>query len=189
MTLLEALAGIAGPRDGRIYGVVTGIVTNNQDPDGMGRVKIKFPWLSDNDESAWARIAAPGAGKNRGVCFLPEVEDEVLVMFEQGDPRFPYVMGGLWNGKDGPPETNGPGDNAVRVIRSRSGHMIRLTDKDGGEKIEIIDHSGNNTVTLDSASNTITISAPQGTIKLAAQQIDIEATGVATLKGATVNIN
>jgi uncharacterized protein involved in type VI secretion and phage assembly len=189
LTLLEALAGVAEPRGGRIFGVVPAVVTNNQDPDKMGRVRVKFPWLSDTDESAWARVAAPMAGGGRGVFFLPEVEDEVLVAFEQGDPRFPYILGSLWNGKDAPPETNEDGKNAVRVIKSRSGHVIRMTDADGGEKIEIIDKSGDNSVTIETASNTITISAPKGTIKLAAQQIDIEASGVTTIKGKTVNIN
>jgi uncharacterized protein involved in type VI secretion and phage assembly len=189
MSLLAAMGAADGRGDQRVYGVVVGIVTNNQDPDRLGRVKVKFPWLGDDDESAWARIASPMAGKNRGVFLLPEVDDEVLVVFEHGDMRFPYVLGALWNGSDAPPETNADGKNAVRVIRSRSGHVIRLTDADGGEKIEIIDKTGDNRVVIESASNTITVSAPNGTIKLAAQQIDIEATGVATLKGATVNIN
>src|SRR6185295_11928909 len=117
--------------NGRINGVVVGVVTNNQDPDGMGRVKVKFPWLSDQDESHWARVAAPMAGKERGFYFLPEVEDEVLVAFEHGDARFPYVLGALWNGKEGPPAKNDDGKNNIRVIKSRSGHIIRLTDEDG----------------------------------------------------------
>jgi uncharacterized protein involved in type VI secretion and phage assembly len=103
-------------RSGRIHGVVVGLVTNNQDPDGLGRVKVKFPWLSDVDESSWARIAAPMAGKQRGACFLPEVDDEVLVAFEHGDMRFPYVLGALWNGQDAPPVTNSDGTNNVRMI-------------------------------------------------------------------------
>src|SRR5205085_2988322 len=125
-----------------ISGVVVGVVTNNQDdPDGLGRVKVKFPWLSNDEESFWARVAVPMAGKERGFYFLPEVEDEVLVAFEHGDPRFPYVLGSLWNGQDKPPEKN-DGKNNVRVIKSRSGHVIRLNDEDGKEKIESIDKSG-----------------------------------------------
>ena len=87
----------------KIYGVVIGIVTNNQDPDKLGRVKVQFPWLSNEDESFWARIASPMAGDKRGIYFLPEVDDEVLVVFEHGDMRFPYVIGALWNGQDSPP--------------------------------------------------------------------------------------
>ena len=76
----------------RLYGVVVGIVTNNQDPDGMGRVKVRFPWLSATEESWWARIAVPMAGKDRGAYFLPEVDDEVLVAFEHGEVRSPYLL-------------------------------------------------------------------------------------------------
>ena len=87
----------------RIYGVVVGVVTNNQDPEELGRVKVKFPWLSDADESDWARIATPMAGNEKGIYFLPEVDDEVLVVFEHGDLRFPYIIGALWNGQAPPP--------------------------------------------------------------------------------------
>lgn len=197
----------------RIHGVVVGVVTNNQDPEGMGRVKVKFPWLSGQDESHWARVAAPMAGKERGFYFLPEVEDEVLVAFEHGDARFPYVIGALWNGKDAPPAKNDDGKNNIRVIKSRSGHIIRLTDEDGKEKIEIIDKSEKNSIVLDTAKNTMTItsekdivfSASKGTIKLDGQKIeikssadtkiesgagmDVKASAAMNIKGQAVNIN
>jgi uncharacterized protein involved in type VI secretion and phage assembly len=165
-----------------IQGVVIGIVTNNQDPENLGRVKVKFPWLSQEDESAWARIAAPMAGNKRGAYFLPEVDDEVLVAFERGDLRFPYILGALWNGKDETPEKNDDGGNHIRAIVSRSGHVIRLNDKDGSEKIEIIDKTKKNSIVFDTANNTIQItsdkdiklSAPQGAIELDAQTISIK---------------
>ncbi|HEY7546663.1 MAG TPA: phage baseplate assembly protein V [Blastocatellia bacterium] len=213
MNIYDLISDIAEEKVGHITGVAVGVVTNNQDPDGLGRVKVRFPWLSDADESQWARIAAPMAGKDRGVYFLPEVDDEVLVAFEHGDPRFPCVIGALWNGKDAPPETNSDGKNNVRVIKSRSGHVIRLNDEDGKEMIEIIDKSEKNSIVFDTAKNTITITtdkditlaAPQGTIKLDAQKIeikssadakieagagmDVKASAQMTIKGATVNIN
>jgi len=197
----------------RLYGVMIGVVTNNQDPEGMGRVKVQFPWLSEVDESNWARIAAPMAGKERGMYFLPEVDDEVLVAFEHGDVRFPYILGALWNGQDLPPTTNDDGKNNLRVIKSRSGHIIRLNDEDGQEKIEIVDKSAKNSIVFDTANNTITITtdkditlaAAQGTIKLEAQKIeltssadtkieagagmDVKASATMNIKGATVNIN
>jgi uncharacterized protein involved in type VI secretion and phage assembly len=200
-------------RTGPIHGVVVGIVTNNQDPDDMGRVKVKFPWLSDLDESTWARIAAPMAGKQRGVYFLPEVDDEVLVAFDHGDVRFPYVLGALWNGKDAPPVTNSDGKNNIRMIKSRSGHVIKLNDEDGKETIEITEKSQKNSIVIDTSKNTITVttdkditlSASKGTIKLDAQKVEItssdatqlksgstmnvEASGTMTVKGAAVNIN
>ncbi|HVF50660.1 MAG TPA: phage baseplate assembly protein V [Pyrinomonadaceae bacterium] len=209
--MLETEEG--GASSHRINGVVVGVVTNTQDPEAMGRVKVKFPWLSDTDESTWARIAAPMAGKERGFYFLPEVDDEVLVAFEHGDLRFPYVLGALWNGKDAPPEKNDDGKNNIRVIKSRSGHVVRLTDEDGAEKIEIIDKSKKNSIVFDTSANTITITsdkdivlaAKQGKITLDAQDVeikssaatkleaganmDVKATGQMTVKGATVNIN
>jgi uncharacterized protein involved in type VI secretion and phage assembly len=215
MSLYDLLEEVGGhdSHPGRINGVVVGVVTNNQDPDKMGRVKLKFPWLSDTDESFWARIAAPMAGKERGTYFLPEVDDEVLVAFEHGDVRFPYVLGALWNGKDAPPITNDDGKNNVRMIKSRSGHVIKLNDEDGKETIEIIDKGQKNSIVIDTSQDTITItsgkditfSAAQGTIKLDAKNVEIngsagaklhsgstmnlEADGTNTIKGATVNIN
>jgi uncharacterized protein involved in type VI secretion and phage assembly len=197
----------------RITGVVVGLVTNNQDPEGLGRVKVKFPWLSEDDESHWARIAVPMAGKDSGVYFLPEVNNEVLVTFEHGDPRFPYVIGALWNGEDAPPANNNDGKNNIRLIKSRSGHLIKLDDEAGKETIEIIDKSRKNSIIIDTANNTIeiktdkdiTLSATKGTIKLNAQRIeikssadlkldagskmDVKAKATMTIKGATVNIN
>lgn len=197
----------------RVTGVAVGVVTNNQDPDSLGRVKVKFPWLSDEDESQWARIAAPMAGNDRGTYFLPEVDDEVLAVFEHGDMRFPYIIGALWNGKDAPPAKNDDGKNNLRLIKSRSGHLIKLNDEDGKETIEIIDKSEKNSIVIDTSKNTITIlsdkditlSASKGTIKLDAQKIEmkssadtkfeagakmnVEASAPLTLKGATVNIN
>jgi uncharacterized protein involved in type VI secretion and phage assembly len=200
-------------REGKIWGVVVGIVTNNQDPDELGRVRVKFPWLSEDDESGWAPIATPMAGPSRGIFFLPEVDDEVIVAFEHGDMRKPVVLGNLWNGLDEPPEKNADGENNLRIIKSRSGHTIKLDDTDGSEKVEIIDKTEKNKITIDAAENTITIStdkdiqlkAPQGKIVLEAQDVeikasasakmeagstmDVEASGTLNLKGQTVNIN
>jgi uncharacterized protein involved in type VI secretion and phage assembly len=209
--LLDAEAREAASR--RIIGVVVGLVTNNKDPEGLGRVKVKFPWLSDTDESDWARVAAPMAGNDRGAYFLPEVDDEVLVAFEHGDARSPYVVGALWNGKDAPPAKNDDGKNNLRMIKSRSGHTIKLNDEDGKETIEILDKNKRNSIVIDTSENTITItsekditlSASKGAIKLDAQKIelkssadtkieagdkmDVKSGATMTIKGATVNIN
>ena len=107
-------------RGRRVNGVAVGIVTDNHDPEGLGRVKVRFPWLGEGVESDWCKVASFMAGDGRGAVFLPEIEDEVLVAFEQGDVNFPYVIGALWNSSDRPPETNADGRNDVRKIRSRS---------------------------------------------------------------------
>lgn len=215
MSLLELISDLdAEPtRVERVSGVVIGVVTNNKDEEGLGRVKVRFPWLSEAHESHWARVATPMAGKERGLYFLPEVDDEVLVAFNHGDVRFPYILGALWNGKELPPATNDDGKNNLRVIKSRSGHIIRLNDEDGKEKIEIIDKSEKNSIVFDTANNTITITtakdvtlaAKQGTITLDAQKVeikssadtkieagagmDVKAGATMNIKGATVNIN
>lgn len=197
----------------KINSVVIGIVTNNKDPEGLGRIRVKFPWLSDENESNWARIASLMAGKERGIFILPEIDDEVLVVFEHGDINRPYVIGSLWNGKDAPPETNSDGKNNIRMIKSRSGHVIRIDDTDGNEKIEIVDKTEKNMIKIDTKDNKISImsdkdivmSAPNGKITIDAMDIeirssiatkieasagmDLKASGNMNVKGATINLN
>ena len=154
-----------GNRGGtQLPSVVIGVVTNNSDPDGLGRVKVKLPWLSDNDESWWARLASPAAGQERGFYFIPEVNDEVLVAFEHGDINRPYIVGVLWNGMDHPPKRSNQvvgGDGKVnqRIIKTRSGHTVTFDDTQGSEKITIVDKTGNNQIEIDSTSNKISIKA------------------------------
>jgi phage baseplate assembly protein V len=213
--MMNAYQQLIGPpgAGGRFYGVVIGIVTDNKDPGGLGRVKASLPWLADDAETDWARVVTPMAGGKRGIYFLPEVNDEVLVAFEHGDPAAPYVLGGLWNGKDEPPESNGNGKNDVRVIRSRNGNVIRLSDAKGDEKIEIIDAAAKNTIVISTKDNSITITADadvtirsgNGKLTLSGKGVEITSTAAVkiegsqgmdlktparlTIKGATVNIN
>lgn len=175
--------------DGRFFGVAIGIVTNNKDPDGLGRVKLKLPWMADDMESTWARIATLMAGAGRGTYFLPEVDDEVLVAFEHGSPEFPYVLGGLWNGKDKPPEPNSDGKNDVRVIKSRSGHVIRLTDTNGSEQIEIIDKSAKNSIVISTKDKKITITAEADVVIQATNgKLQLSGKGVEITSKADVKI-
>ncbi|MBD2438756.1 phage baseplate assembly protein V [Nostoc sp. FACHB-110] len=141
----------------RLYGVTVGIVTNNQDPKKEGRVKLKFPYLSNAEESSWSRVLTPMAGNDRGIYFLPEVDDEVLVAFEHGDIHFPYILGALWNGQDKPPGKNDDGKNNQRIIKSRSGHQIILDDTDGEEQIIIQDKTGKNKIVFNSKENNMNI--------------------------------
>lgn len=189
----------------KVFGVAIGIVTNNKDDKGkLGRVKLKFPWLSDTNETDWVRMSTFMAGSGIGSFFLPEVGDEVLVAFEQGNINRPYVIGALWNGKAKPPETNSDGKNNIRKIKSRSGHelifndegnkekieintkaghKIILDDASGKEKVEIKDKSGNNSILIDSAQNSIAISS-QMKLSIKAQSIEIEAGGMMTIKSS-----
>ena len=216
MNLLDVLVEprTGADRRGLRFGVVVGIVSNNQDPEKLGRVKVKFPWLAPDDESNWARVVAPMAGPDRGISLLPDVDDEVLVAFEKGDPRAPYVLGALWNGVDKPPSLkDNDADNDLLVLKSRSGHLVVLDDTSGSEKIEITDKTGKNLVRIESSSNAITIEADgdislkaaNGSITLDAKSVtvktsaeakveagstlDLKAGGTLTVKGTTVNIN
>ncbi|CAG0963666.1 MAG: phage baseplate assembly protein V [Candidatus Methanoperedens sp.] len=205
MTILDALES-EDNNVGKIYGVALGVVTNNQDEDKLGRVKLWLPFLSDDNETDWVRIATFMSGNEKGGFFLPEVKDEVLVAFAHGDINSPYVIGSLWNEKGKkPPETNSDGKNNFRFIKSRSGHIIKFDDTDGKEKIEIVDKSNNNSIIIDTSMDMITIksnkdikiSAPNGKISIDANEIEIksstsakiEASAEMTIKGATVNIN
>jgi uncharacterized protein involved in type VI secretion and phage assembly len=110
------------------FGVATALVTSNKDPDGLCRVKVRYPWQEGSRATYWARLAMPMAGTARGVVLIPEVGDEVVVAFERGDLRSPYVLGSLWNGKTKPPLANSNGKNDKRVIKSRKGHQLLFDD-------------------------------------------------------------
>ncbi len=143
----------------QINGVVIGLVTNVNSPEKNGRIKVRFPWLDDQHETDWIRIATMMGGNGRGSFFMPEVNDEVLVAFDHGDVQFPYVIGFLWNGQDQPPAE----DVRERVIRSVNGHRIRFLDSTptGGNKGAL--------VIEDAHGNTILMTNGQITIKATAQ--------------------
>lgn len=172
-------------------GLLIGIVTDNQDPVNQGRVKVLFPSLSHDHASNWARVVAPGAGHTRGIVFLPEVNDEVLVGFEQGDLHYPYILGGLWNGQDELPRKVEPprsGRVPKRVIGSRAGHTIVFDDSDGAGGITIEDARGN-TITLDNGSGAVTIEATGNATIKAGGTLTLEAQGQVELKGTGVTID
>lgn len=169
-----------------------GVVTDNNDPLGQGRVRLSFPWLSPDDASDWARVVVVGGGDQRGIQFLPEIDDEVLVGFEMGDITYPYVLGGLWNGVDAAPRAN---DQILaaqqvrhRVIRSRTGHEIRIDDEDGGGGITVEDRQGN-IITIDTRSNAIAIQS-KGPISLTSDaDLSLTAKGTLSIKGAKIAID
>ena len=177
----------------RFYGVAIAIVTNNQDPEKLGRVKVKFPWLSEAEESYWARIATPMAGAARGAYVLPEVEDEVLVAFEHGDMAVPYIIGSLWNGKDKPPvvvkgKENDPANQ--RAIVSRSGLTVLLDDTEGKEQIVVHDKDGKNSIQIDAANQAIAITSTEGTVTVNAKgNVLLESSGGdITISGKNINL-
>ncbi|TDO47281.1 uncharacterized protein involved in type VI secretion and phage assembly [Kribbella sp. VKM Ac-2527] len=206
--------GLAGSGAGQQQappGVVIGQVSDNNDPEKLGRVRLTLPWLDDDYVSAWARTVHAGAGKDRGTIIVPEVGDEVLVVFEQGDLRRPYVLGGLYNGVDLPdskgidPVDSGSGAVNRRSIVSRRGHRIDLLDQDGRkEGVTLATGDGKLSVTLDATGTTITVQA-DGKVKVEGSQgividssaaklelkggeISVTATGNLQLKGANTTV-
>ena len=198
-----------------VNGVVVGIVTDNNDPQQLGRVKVTFNWLAGNNQSDWIRVSTIYAGQDRGSMFIPEVEDEVLVAFEHGDINRPFVIGSLWNDEGNPPVPQS--DNSLKKIKTKSGHEIIMHDKENQEKIEITSKSGhkillddtsgsekivvhdkteNNKITIDSIQNSIqissgqkiTINSPIIEIKADANMI-IKSGGMMNIQGSVVKIN
>jgi uncharacterized protein involved in type VI secretion and phage assembly len=186
--------GVSG--NGRAWGndgVVLGVVTNNNDPDKLGRVKVKFPTLGDKVESTWARVSSPGAGKTRGLDFRPEVSDEVVVAFDRGDLRQAIVLGGVWSAKNkSVADTKVEGGKVKsRVIRSRVGHLITMSDGEGPADRHIkISLADSKTVVLI-GEDKISITAAQGkpiNIKTGQAEIAMTGSGDISLKGVNVTI-
>jgi hypothetical protein len=146
-------------RPSKIRGVQLAIVVENADGgDNPGyRVKLKLPWLTEQDTTFWARIAVPMGGAGRGTYVLPEIDDQVLVVFEHGDVHRPIVIGALWSKKQEPVEINGTGKNNTKLIKSRSGHRIIFDDKEGSERVVIVDKTTKNKIVLDSANKVVKI--------------------------------
>jgi uncharacterized protein involved in type VI secretion and phage assembly len=208
-TLYALLEGAAG--DGRSFaGPAIAVVTNNNDPEDWGRVRVKYPWLDDNVESDWVRVAGVGAGPERGLYWLPEINDEVLVIFEHGDFSRPVVVGGLWNGRDKPPapigQAVGNGEVAQRILKTRAGHKLLFADGEekgivmetaGGHRLTLADQerkvvletSGGLTVTLDDTQNQITLESGGNLTVKSGANLTIEATGSLEMKGQTFSLN
>ena len=179
-------------------GVVTGIVTDNKDPDSWGRVKVALPWLDADHVSGWARVVYQGGGSDRGITFLPEVNDEVIVAFHHGDPDKPMVLGGVFNGKDKFPDHKGSAhtDRGRTVERGlfTNKHKLTFNDKAGTEAITLGMRDKSYTITLDKkgtvisigsdgkvdvkAKSGVTITAEQGNVVLVAKAGDVKLEGV-----------
>ncbi len=171
---------------GRWYGVYPALVSDIKDPDGQGRVKVTLPWSPDTGSEryeAWARVATLMGGNNRGSWFIPDVNDEVLIVFEGGDPRRPYVIGGLWNGSDAPPESmDGGGNNFKKVLRSRNGVKITLDDKDGQEQL-ILETPGGQKITLKDGPGSVEVVDSNG------NSVKLETSGITVTAAAKVTVN
>jgi len=175
------------------FGVHTAIVVDISDPDNQGRVKVKFPWAADTGSAsceAWARVATLMAGPDRGTWFVPDPDDEVLVAFEGGDPRRPYVLGMLWNGKDAPPVSmDGAGRNEKKSIVSRNGVKVTLEDKEGQENL-VLETPGGQKMTLKDGPGSVEIVDSNGnSIKLQTSGITIESAGRLSISASQISMS
>lgn len=178
--------------ENRYYGVYPAVVVDIADPDGQGRVKVKLPWAPDSGGSSyevWARMAAMMAGNNRGSWFIPDVEDEVLVAFEAGDTRRPYVVGMLWNGRDAAPESmDSGGNNNIKSIRSRNGVKITLDDSSGKETMKL-ETPGGQSMTLKDGPGVVEIVDSNGnSIKMESSGITVTASAKVTVSASSVEV-
>ena len=171
-------------------GVVIGLVTSVDDPEGLGRIKVEFPWLGEGFESNWARLATALAGPELGAWFLPEIGDEALLAFEMDDVRRPYVLGFLWNGENPPPSS----EPSERILKTVSGHKLTFNDASGDESITLEDASGVNKVVLNKdgisieTSGDFSVTANKVIVK-AETSMNLEATAKLTAKGNPIHLN
>jgi uncharacterized protein involved in type VI secretion and phage assembly len=177
---------------GKWFGIYPALVSDIKDPDGTGRVKVTLPWSPDNGSDRyemWARLATLMGGNNRGSWFIPDVSDEVLVAFEAGDPRRPYVLGGLWNGNDSPPQSmDSGGQNNKKVLRSRNGVKITLDDHSGQEQF-IVETPGGQKITLKDGPGSVEIDDSNGNfIKLESSGVTVNASAKVTVTASLMEI-
>lgn len=173
------------PAPGLFHGGHLAEVIDLNDPDQLSRVKIRLydaDGPAGQDGPVWARVALPFAGDNRGAYLLPDVGDEVLVTFLSGDPRFPVVLGGVWNGGNTSPASISGGTNRLKVIRSKNGVKITLDDQDGQEQF-IAETPGGQKVTLKDGPGAITVEDSNG------NSIKLESSGITITAAAKVTVN
>lgn len=215
----RSLYGLVGPGDGpgRAAGVRPAVVTNVEDPDRLGRVKLAYPWLADGFETGWARVVQLGAGPERGLLWYPEVGDEVLVGYLDDDPTLPVVVGGMFNGSDVAPfsgfDDHGDGRIDKRGMRTRIGHEVYLDDTAGEEQIRVRTADGAISILLDQAGGKVVIDCDgdveiscsgdasvrsRGDVALEAQgngqlkaggDLTIEASGRVAISGSMIALN
>lgn len=176
----------------RDNGIVIGIVEDLDDPEKLGRIRVKLQHLAE-EVSDWAWLVTPMAGNERGLFLRPEIEDQVLVAFLHGDPSYPYILGSVWSKKEKPPPDDGDAKkNNWRFIKSRSGHIVKLDDTANAEKIEVIDKSGQIKIQLDSANKKIRVENSSGDIEIAGTTGNISVStsgGQVKVEGVSIEIS
>lgn len=173
------------------FGLYPAIVSDVVDPDQLGRIEVKFPWLGNEGEQvrSWATLLSPYAEDDQGFQFLPSVDTQVVVGFEAGDLRRPYIVGAAWNGREAMPRDPEEGNN-LRIIRTRSGCELEFDDTDGAVKITLLTPGGHRVV-LDDGGSEITITHSSGhSITLdAGGAINIQANSTVEVTASALNVH
>lgn len=160
------------------------VVVSVDDPDSMNRVQVRVVSCDDadrQDAAPWARVVCPFAGQDRGAFLIPDVGDEVLVVFQNGDPSYPLVLGGLWNGSSTAPEQIGSQGNIKKVIRSKNGVKITLDDTSGQEKF-IAETPGGQRITLSDGPGRVLVEDANG------NSAEFASAGMTVIAAATVKV-
>jgi uncharacterized protein involved in type VI secretion and phage assembly len=185
---------LPAPSDGSApsyFGVYPAIVTNLVDPDRLGRIQVRFPWLGtdgDRDVRAWATLCTPYADNNQGLQILPEVDSQVVVAFEAGNPRRPYIVGSAWNGTARLPERPRRA-NDLRLLRSRSGSRLEFDDNAGGAKVTLTTSGGHQVVLDAGGAGQVTVKHASGTtVRLNPASVEVTCTGTVDVTAAKVNV-
>jgi uncharacterized protein involved in type VI secretion and phage assembly len=183
---------VSVPVDGdahRHFGVYPAIVTSITDADRLGRVEVSFPWLGDSDVRAWATLCTPYADDGQGFEFMPAVDTQVVVAFEAGDVRRPYIVGSCWNGREALPETP-TASNDKRLIRSRAHSRLLFDDADGAAKVTIDMESGHRVVLDDGAQEVRVAHANGATIVIdAGGAVRITANSTVEVSAPAMNVH
>jgi len=180
-----------GSRPG-YFGLYPAIVTDLQDTEQLGRIQVRFPWLAtagDEDVRSWATLLSTYADNNQGLQILPEVGSQVVVGFEAGDLRRPYIVGSCWNGQEAMPE-NAEQANNKRLLKTRSGSVLEFDDTEGAPKITLSTQAGHKLV-LDEASSEIKVTHANGCVITfsSAGKIEIQANASVDITAATLNVH
>lgn len=172
-----------------LFGVYSGTVLDVKDPQALGRIRVSLPSVPGSYEG-WARLAVPMAGSDRGVWFVPDAGDEVVVAFEGGEASRPFVIGSVWNGLATPPVAmDAAGGNDLKVIRSRNGVTVTLDDRDGAERFQVDTPGGQRFVLKDGPGEVTLQDANGNSVRLAASGIRIEAAARVELVAGTVHVS
>jgi uncharacterized protein involved in type VI secretion and phage assembly len=190
ITLAQHRALVQEPeikKKARFSGLHSAQVIDNKDPDGLGRIKVQYPW--SESETVWIRFVVPYAGESRGWFSLPEIGDEVIVGYEFGDPDYPIALGSVYNNESKPPGDSEGNNCDIKMLETRAGNQIVFNDADGSEEIRISMSDGKNGIVMQLSGPTISISSDGGDISIKSNNIKFESDAEITLKaGSNINI-